>query len=63
MGYPVTDEGSCTGLGGRVRQWYSVRSSGNVIDTKEMLHALRLQRDPLSQYGDCQIDHLEVDAQ
>ena len=42
-GHPVTDEGSCTGLSGRVRQWYGFRPSGKVIDNrKEVLHALRL---------------------
>ena len=42
-GYPVTDEGSCTGLGGRVRQWYGFRPPGKAInDCKEVFRALRL---------------------
>ena len=42
-GYPVMDEGSCTGLGGRVRQWYGFRPPGKAInDHKEVFHALRL---------------------
>ena len=31
-GYPVMDEGSCTGLGGRVRQWYGFRPLGKAIN-------------------------------
>ena len=42
-GHPVTDEGSCTGLSGRVRQWYGFRPPGKAInDRKEVFHALRL---------------------
>ena len=43
VGYPVMDEGSCTGLGGGVRQWYGVRPPGGAIDDHEkVLHALGL---------------------
>ena len=42
-GDPVTDEGSCTGLGGGVRQWNSFRPPSEAVDDREeVLHALRL---------------------
>ena len=37
----MTDEGSCTGLGGGVRQWNCFRPPGEAInDREEVLHAL-----------------------
>ena len=42
-GYPMTDEGLCTGLSGRIRLWHGFRPPGKSInDHKEVLHAIRL---------------------
>ena len=47
----MTDEGSCTGLGGGVRQWNGFRPPGEAInDREEVLHALGFIEGPHQVY-------------